>query len=61
MGGGERLNRRGYVYTHTHTHTHTHTQLIHFVVQQKLTQHYKAVMLQLKKRITLKHALSYVK
>ena len=23
--------------THTHTHTHTHTQLIHFVVQQKLT------------------------
>ena len=31
-------------------HTHTHTQLIHFVVQQKLSQHCKAIILQLKKK-----------
>ena len=31
-------------------YTHTHTQLIHFVVQQKLTQHCKAIILQLKKK-----------
>ena len=28
-------------------------QLIHIVVQQKLTQHYKAIILQLKKRLLL--------
>ena len=33
-------------------HTHTHTQLIHFVVQQKPTQHCKANILQLKKFCT---------
>ena len=38
-----------YIYTHTHTHTHTCRELIHFVVQQKLTQHCKAIRLQFKK------------
>ena len=33
-----------------YTHTHTHTQLIYFVVQQKLTQHCKAIILQEKKK-----------
>ena len=32
---------------------HVHTQLIHFPVQQRLTQHCKAVILQLKKKIVL--------
>ena len=34
-----------------YTHTHTHTQLIYFVVQQKLTQHCKAIILQEKKKV----------
>ena len=38
------------IYTSICTHTHTHTELIHFVVQQKLSQHCKAIILQLKKR-----------
>ena len=32
--------------THTHTHTHTHIKLNHLVVQQKLTQHCKSIILQ---------------
>ena len=31
--------------THTHTHTHTHTP-DSLIVQQKVTQHYKAIILQ---------------
>ena len=34
-------------------YTHTHTQLIHFIVQQKLTQHCKATILQFKKKTKL--------
>ena len=41
-GVGGRLQREGiYVYI----------ELIHFVVQQKLTQHCKAITLQLKKKV----------
>ena len=38
------------VKTHTHTHTHTHTPLqqTHVIIQQKATQHCKAILLQLK-------------
>ena len=31
--------------------THVYIKLIHFIVQQKLTQHYKAITLQLKKKV----------
>ena len=35
-------------FTHTVTHTHTHTHTNHFAVHQKLTQHCKSTVLQLK-------------
>ena len=41
LGVGGRPEREG---------MYVHLQLIHFVVQQKLTQHCKAVILQLKKK-----------
>ena len=42
-GGGERLQREG---------IHVYIELIHGVVQPKLTQHCKAIILQLKKAYT---------
>ena len=41
-----------YKYTHvyTHTHTHTHIYLNHFAIYQKLTQHCKSAIFQLKKK-----------
>ena len=39
-----------YKYTHVYTHTHTHIYLNHFAIYQKLTQHCKSAIFQLKKR-----------
>ena len=50
-GGGEggRLKREG-IYAHIYIHVYIYTQLIRFIVQQKLIQHYKAIILQGKKK-----------
>ena len=40
---------RGETHTHAPVHTHTRSQLIHIVEQQKLMQHCKAIIFQLKK------------
>ena len=38
---------------------YVHIELIHFTTQQKLTQHFKAIMLQLKKKKELTKLLFY--
>ena len=38
------------IYTHTCIHTHTHIYLNHFAIYQKLTQHCKSAIFQLKKK-----------
>ena len=45
-GGGRRRQREG---------TYVHMQLIHVVVQQKVRQHCKAIILQLKEGYTVQH------
>jgi len=59
--GGERDSRgRGYIYIYiyiyiyTYTHIYIHTWLTHGVVQQKLTQHYKAIIPAKKNHQTVK-------
>ena len=42
-------------------HTHTHISLIRFVVQQKLTQHCKAIIFQLKNKSKKQSPLSILK
>ena len=37
-----------------------HTELIHFLIQEKLTQHYEATILQLKKRQCLSSCVPYI-
>ena len=49
-GAGRSTTERRYTHTYTHTHTHTHTRLIHFVSQQKLTQHCKAITIENKEK-----------
>ena len=51
---GKEIQKRGEIYIYIYTHTHTYIYiyiyiwLIHFAVQQKLTQHCKATRLQRK-------------
>ena len=49
------------VYIHTHTHIHTYMQLIYAVVQQKLTQHCKAVIFQKEKVLNNKMMVDKIK
>jgi len=43
--GGQRWKGCIYICIYIHTYTHTHTpMLIHFVIQQKLTQHCKEII-----------------
>ena len=43
-----RLKREG-IYIYIYTYIHIHIQLIRVVIQQKLMQHCKAIILQLKR------------
>ena len=47
-----RLKREGiyiYIYIYIYTYIHIHIQLVRVVIQQKLMQHCKAIILQLKR------------
>ena len=55
------------MYTHTHTHTHIYIYIYtymfiteSFVVKQKLSQHYKSTILQLKSSMTEERKDCYI-